>query len=149
MVSILKSFTKEQLELIVNESKSKNEVIKKLGYHTRSQSVYKGLEKRLLEDKIDYSHFGYNPVYDLSEVLIENSTYNTQTLKKRIIRLNLIPYKCEICGNEGIWLGKELILQLDHINGIHTDNRLENLRFLCANCHSQTDTFSGKNLSKK
>jgi hypothetical protein len=48
--------------------------------------------------------------------------------------------KCQICGISD-WQGKPLTLQLDHINGIHDDNRLTNLRYLCANCHSQTDTF--------
>jgi hypothetical protein len=57
--------------------------------------------------------------------------------------------KCEICeiGNE--WNGKPLTLQLDHINGIHLDNRIENLRILCPNCHSQTATFCGRNVSTK
>ena len=52
-------------------------------------------------------------------------------------------YKCEICGISE-WQGKELSLQLDHINGINNDNRIENLRLLCPNCHSQTETFSGR-----
>ena len=42
-----------------------------------------------------------------------------------------------------------MVLQVDHINGDHNDNRLENLRFLCPNCHSQAETFAGKNLSRK
>lgn len=53
-------------------------------------------------------------------------------------------YRCSICGNTGEWNSKKLVLQLDHINGIHNDNRIENLRLLCPNCHSQTDTFCGK-----
>lgn len=51
-------------------------------------------------------------------------------------------YKCEEC-KLSTWNSKELKLQVDHINGIHYDNRPENLRFLCPNCHSQTDTFCG------
>ena len=49
------------------------------------------------------------------------------------------------------WINGKLVLELDHINGDHTDNRIENLRYLCPNCHSQTDTFRGrnKNTSKK
>ena len=61
---------------------------------------------------------------------------------------NLLEYKCEQCGNTGEWLNQPLVLQLDHINGIHDDNRLENLRFLWPNCHSITETYAGKNKNK-
>jgi len=58
---------------------------------------------------------------------------------------NLIKYKCDECGQGNIWNGKPLILELDHKNGNPLDNRLYNLRYLCSNCHSQTDTNKGKN----
>ena len=61
----------------------------------------------------------------------------------------MLEYKCSICGNNGVYMEKPLTLQLDHINGVNNDNRLENLRFLCPNCHSQTETFSGKKLKIK
>lgn len=76
-----------------------------------------------------------------------NSDLNKTTLRKYAIQY--IPYVCECCGNDGEWLGKKISLQLDHINGINNDNRIENLRFLCPNCHSQTDTFGGKNKNNK
>ena len=65
-------------------------------------------------------------------------------LKKKIIEFNIIPYKCIECGIENQWNNKFISLQLDHKNGNSTDWRLDNLRFLCPNCHSQTDTYSGK-----
>lgn len=49
------------------------------------------------------------------------------------------------CGNIGEWQGQKLVLQLDHINGKNNDHRIENLRFLCPNCHSITETYAGKN----
>ncbi len=111
------------------------------------------LSKRVEELKCDISHFSSTRAaniastkYTLEEIMVENSSYtNTTKLKERIIRANIIPYKCAICGNEGEWLNKKLVLQLDHINGQHFDHREENLRFLCPNCHSQTETYSGKN----
>ena len=67
---------------------------------------------------------------------------------KRIIDDNLIEYKCQECGLKDSWNNKMLVLHLDHINGISNDHRLENLRFLCPNCHSQTDTYTDKNSYK-
>lgn len=80
--------------------------------------------------------------------MVENSTYSNMTkFKNRLIKANLIEYKCSCCGITE-WNGKPLTLQLHHINGNNRDNRLENLTFLCPNCHSQTDNFSGKNAGK-
>lgn len=59
-------------------------------------------------------------------------------------RLNLIEYLCSKCGVGDSWQGEDLVLELDHINGNPADNRLENLRWLCPNCHSQTSTYCGR-----
>ena len=77
-------------------------------------------------------------------VFVENSHYKG-SLKKRIVEENLIPYICQMCKAMPFWNGLPLVLVLDHINGRYNDNRLSNLRFLCSNCNSQTDTFSGRN----
>lgn len=83
------------------------------------------------------------------ESFIENSPTTRAVIRKYIIRHNLIPYVCEKCGNDGNWQGQLLTLQLDHKNGINNDHRLENLRWLCPNCHSQTETFTGRNKTDK
>lgn len=64
--------------------------------------------------------------------------------KAYVIRNKLIPQECSICKNDGLWLDKKLILQLDHIDGNRYNNELNNLRFLCPNCHSQQLTSNRK-----
>ena len=81
---------------------------------------------------------------------IENAPWHL--LKKRDIKKRLLieqDNKCAICNIPNVWNNTPLVLQLDHIDGnkkTEHDNRRENLRLLCPNCHSQTDTFGSKNL---
>lgn len=84
----------------------------------------------------------------LEDVLVTNSSYSRGVLKNRLIKSGLLNNKCYICELPPIWCSKDLVLQLDHINGISNDNRLENLRLLCPNCHTQTETFVGKDRKK-
>lgn len=83
------------------------------------------------------------------EVFVENSTYARHHIKRRLIEETLIPYSCQCCGNKGEHNGYPLVLQLDHINGMNNDHRLENLRFLCPNCHTQQETYGAKNIVAK
>lgn len=87
--------------------------------------------------------------YKLEEVLTENSPVTRKVLITYLAKYHVLDYKCAICGNIGEWNGVSLTLQIDHINGIRNDNRKENLRWLCPNCHSQTDTYCGKNKTNK
>jgi len=86
---------------------------------------------------------------DSKDIFVLNSTYSNTNLRKRIIEEKLLEYTCSKCGLGCYWMAKPLTLQIDHINGISNDNRLENLRFLCPNCHSQTLTFGGRNCKNK
>ncbi len=84
------------------------------------------------------------PKRPLSEILIKNSDYtSTNHLRERLIKENILPNNCLICSLSD-WLNKPITLHLDHINGNQTDNRIENLRLLCPNCHSQTRTYCRK-----
>lgn len=76
------------------------------------------------------------------KILKEGTHPSGKYLAKLLKTIANREYKCEIC-NISEWQNKPLVLQVDHINGIHNDNRVENLRFICPNCHSQTETFCG------
>lgn len=145
----------EDFKKIIKESLTIKEVILKVGLDFCS-SHYKTVNARIKEENIDISHF--NPYTNrkpslekrpLEEVLVEGSTYSRHNLKKRLIEEGLLEEKCECCGVGNEWNGKPLSLQLDHKNGVNDDNRLENLRFLCPNCHSQTETFGSRNHQRK
>lgn len=85
----------------------------------------------------------------LSEIFCISVENGKKEIKKIILKENLLPYICARCGNQGVWNGKPLNLQLEHKNGNNIDNRLENLEFLCPNCHTQTDTYGSKNTQQK
>lgn len=120
---------------------------------------YRRIHKAIKEYNIDISHFtgkGWNVGYvfdpnknqkkELSEILTENSVWdNTNKLKIRLIREGLKECKCERCGRTE-WEGEQIPLQLHHINGNRSDNRIENLQILCPNCHALTDNYCGRNI---
>lgn len=118
------------------------------GHHDR-------IKKLIIKNEIDTSHFtgqGWNKgsiSYKTDEIFAEGSRAPRSKVREFVIRDGLIPYECATCGNKGEWNGKPMALELDHINGVSNDHRLENLRFLCPNCHAVTDTYCGKNKSKK
>lgn len=82
--------------------------------------------------------------YPVEQVLTEKSFYGRNLVRARLLNNSILKQECYICGISE-WLGKPLSLDLDHINGISDDHRLENLRMLCPNCHSQTETYRGRN----
>lgn len=149
----------EEIKKLIKESRSIREYLEKRGVSASGGSYYqfKVICKRY---DIDYSHFGgqswnrgtniiCNPGQSLESLLTEDSNCARTSLKKRILREGLLEYKCyePDCGISQ-WKNKDLVLHLDHINGINNDNRIENLRLLCPNCHSQTATYAGKNKTK-
>lgn len=73
---------------------------------------------------------------------------NRHHVKTRLMRAGMLQNQCEICGLIG-WQGKPLMMHLDHINGVRDDHRIENLRMLCPNCHSQTETYGGRNRKRR
>ena len=70
-------------------------------------------------------------------------------IKEYIIKNNLIKYECSNCGCDGHWLNGIISLELHHINGVNNDNSLENLTFLCPNCHALTENYGNKKIEYK
>lgn len=139
---------RDLVEDIIKSSSSQSEALRMMGLSPESSAVT--FKKYVSLYRIDVSHFSNvrlsrskKPIEDW---LVENSKYTSRwTLRRRLLREKLIDYICAKCGNDGEWNGQPISLQLEHKNGVNTDNRIENLEFLCPNCHSQTETFAGKN----
>lgn len=143
------------LKTITKSSKSFAEILNYFKLPLKG-AQYKALKERLFWENIAFNHIslgaGHNKgklcpreSISLDLVLIKESKYSSYLIKKRLLRENLLYNICTICNLEPLWNNKALTLQLDHINGSSNDNRLENLRILCPNCHSQTTTYAGKN----
>jgi len=147
--------SEEDFKSLIRNSSNRAEVLFKLGYSVEGNSWgYTLLRKRMEELHIDGTEFkgksGMKSLVNKSienekDVLCKNSNHSRAVVRRYIIKNNIIPYKCAKCGNTGEWQGEPLSLQLDHINGNCSDHRKENLRWLCPNCHSQTETHGSKN----
>lgn len=157
-----RSYTKEQFIDAVRTSRSQRECVKKLGQNPDAGGIYYGIKAAIADLELDTSHwsgqawnkgdtFGLSKrnTIPLEEILVENSSYtSTYNLKHRLYRVSLKKKQCEICAITE-WQGLPAPLSLDHINGKRSDNRIENLRILCYNCHGQTDTYCSKNKNKR
>lgn len=154
MLIKISSLDYNEITNLLEKYSSITKILEYLGYSSSSGGGYKTFIVKCKNLKIDYKPYlkGKNEFLEfkrynnINDILIENSTYkNRSKLKLRLVKENLLQYECSDCENKGEWNGKKITLQLDHKNGINNDNRLENLRFLCPNCHSQTDNYAGKN----
>lgn len=151
-------WTRKQLKQAVKESSSLRQVIAKLGL-IEAGGNYAQVRKYIEEYKFDSSHFrgrgwnkgkifGIRPLIPTRSILVTNSDFQSYKLKLRLFAEGLKLPTCELCGWNRTAPDGRLPLELDHINGNRRDNRLENLRILCPNCHSLQPTHRGRNMLK-
>jgi hypothetical protein len=146
---ILSSISDDEFRCIIKSSFYLKDVIVKCGYKASlSKRTRDKIKKRIYSLDLDTSHFKYPERKTIKQLCVVNGKYHRGGLKRRLIKENILKEICDSCGQLPMHNNKVLVLQLDHINGNNKDNRIENLRLLCPNCHSQTETFSGKNIKK-
>jgi hypothetical protein len=152
-----RKYTDVQLMEAVHCSHSIRQVLAKLGL-AEAGGNYSIVKRRIQTLELDTSHFtgtgwrkgSCTPIISakpLSEILQKDTSFQSYKLKRRLLAENLKKRECESC--RGVqWLRRPIPLELDHINGDSTDNRIENLRLLCPNCHALTNTYRGRKLAK-
>ncbi len=151
--SVVWTIPHDRLITIITQSRSFSDVLRSVGLKVKGGNIAT-LKRRLLADGIDFRSLanpevrrrrGVGDSRPLEEVLVQGSAYSRRALKGRLLKCGLLKEACAECGLGPVWQGKRLVLALDHINGVSDDNRIENLRLICPNCHSQTSTFAARN----
>lgn len=145
-------YTKELLSEAAKQSRCVSDVVRYVGGSSHG-GVHQYISNRLKEFSIDTSHFIGRGVLrgivsskknHYQKILVLNRLGRKEhiaVLRRALIESG-VEHKCSECGIKK-WNNKELVLQVDHKNGNVLDNRKDNVRFICPNCHSQTDNFAG------
>jgi hypothetical protein len=144
----------DQILMEFERTKSFTRTLRALGCATHC-GARNSLRKRLEMLGVDVSVTNRRRFVDAQGNLIYDEIFkkhekkqSTHPIIKGMLEMG-VDYRCAWCGIGNEWNGKSLTLQIDHINGDNSDNRIQNLRFLCPNCHSQTETWCSKNMKRK
>jgi hypothetical protein len=148
-------YSNEDFIAAVACSRSVAQVLQTLGLKAAGGN-YATVRNKISSLGLDTTHFAgqawskgesFGPKRPLEDYLNNKFGISSHRLKTRLIKEGYFEYKCYSCNNSE-WLGKPIALELEHINGKHSDNSLGNLTLLCPNCHALTDTYRGKNIGK-
>ena len=149
-----RTWTDDQLIEAVAAGTTWSDCIRALGLSDTSAGNWKTVQRRAEELNLDFSHFQGKSVgrggqrRPLEEILVKGSTYTTSGLKRKLLDAGLKEARCEGC-NGAEWRGVPMPLEVEHVNGISNDHRVENLQLLCPNCHALTTTWRGRNIGKR
>ncbi|MFJ9869699.1 HNH endonuclease signature motif containing protein [Streptomyces sp. NPDC101165] len=142
----------DRIRELVRDSMSYADVMRGLGLEVNDTN-HRRVRRAAARLDLDTSHFKRRswgrperpaPAPTAHRVLIvlpDHAGRANRTQLHRALAEIGVPYACESCGNTGEWLGQSITLQIDHVNGDWRDNRRENLRYLCPNCHALTETW--------
>lgn len=147
--------TDDEVRASYHDARSIADLLRRLGLVPRGDN-YRVIKARLQELGLDpaklpgqsWSRGAALPRIPIEELLVRGRPCSGTNLTRRLIEAGLLPRRCALCDLDE-WLGQLIPLELDHINGEHDDNRLENLRLLCPNCHALTDTYRGRNIKRR
>ena len=157
----------EEFYSVVKNSLSYSEIARKCQLKDRG-SNFNTIRKRIKNENIECSHLRGGLDANRGRIFLNRRISKEDAINKYfikgmpqglrripvrlvkilVLRYNFIEFKCSKCNIGNKWCDEFLNLQLDHINGDYTNNELNNLRFLCPNCHSQTNTWGGKNIKQ-
>ena len=152
-------WTREVLEPAVAASKSVHEVLRRLGIELVG-GHHTNISRRIKAYGLDTSHFAQPSRVGVKqrrrtpqELLVMDESPHARRVPgarlKAAMLANGVAERCAVCATEPTWLDLPLPLEVDHINGSWRDNRLENLRLLCPNCHSATDNYRGRGKGRR